>query len=98
MPGSQMLVTAVRKEIRVIVLSFCAKDLLVRLIRANATIRGNLTTSAEQPWFRNARCLEVAVSLSDVRELLQFGLLEYECECYRSERKVYRVSAEGRRL
>jgi hypothetical protein len=82
----------------VIELSFSAEDLLVRLIRANATIRGNPATSTEPPLFRNARCLEVAVSVADVRELLQFGLIEYQCECYRSERKVYRVSLEGKRL
>jgi hypothetical protein len=81
-----------------IVLSFSAKDLLVRLIRANATIRGDPATSEEPSWFRNAQCLEVAISVADVRELLQLGLLEYQCECYRPGRKVYRVSREGRRF
>jgi hypothetical protein len=80
-----------------IVLSFSARDLLVRLVRTDASIRGNPTNSAEPLWFHNGRCLESALQIEDVRELLRAGLIEPKSEWCRSEQELYRPSAEGKR-
>ena len=73
-------------------LSFSAKDLLTRLVRSGATIRGNPTIPAEQLWLHNDRCLELPLNIEDVLELLQVGLIEYQSE------KRFRVSAEGKKV
>jgi len=78
-------------------LSFSARDLLVRLVRANASIRSNPANPAEPLWFHDGRCLEVAVQIADQRELLQAGLIEHQSESCRPEEEEYRPSAEGRR-
>jgi hypothetical protein len=74
-----------------VVLSFSAKDLLVRLVRATATIRCDPTNPKAPLWFHNDGCLEVALQVADVSDLLQAGFIECESG------PVYRVSAEGKR-
>jgi hypothetical protein len=78
-------------------LSFSARDLLVRLVRTNASIRSNPASPAERLWFHDGRCLEVAVQIADKCELLQAGLIEYQSDPCRSKEGLYRPSAEGRR-
>lgn len=79
-------------------ISFSAKDLLARLVRANAAIRGNPTSSAEPMWFHNAGCLDIAVESADVHELLQAGLIEYQSESCQSGQNLYRASPEGKKM
>jgi len=86
---SSCQITQVAKEAT---LSFCARDLLIRLVRATATIRRDPTNPAEPLWFHNNGCVEVTVQVADVNELLQSGLIECESE------QVYRVSAAGKRI
>jgi hypothetical protein len=72
-------------------LSFSARDLLARLVRTGATIRGDPTSATEPVWFCVDRCLKVALQVADVRELMQAGLIE------RQREQLYLASAEGRK-
>jgi hypothetical protein len=73
------------------VLTFSAKDLLVRLVRATATIRCDPTDPKAPLRLHDDGCLEVALQVADVNELLQAGFIKRESGA------VYRVSVEGKR-
>ena len=76
-------------------LSFAARDLLVRLVRANAWIQRNPGSSTEPFCYHSGRCVGVPVPLGDLRELLQAGMIQKEST--ESGKKLYRASKEGKR-
>jgi hypothetical protein len=80
------------------VLSFSARDLLARMVRANAAIRGNPTNPGEPLRFHSGGCLEGALEIADVHELLQAGLIKYQSEGCQSGQNLYRASEEGKRI
>ena len=83
------------KSTSTVALSFGARDLLARLVRANASLRRGPKSLAEPFCFHNGRCVEVPVPLADVCELLHAGLIQREsCGLGQS---FYRASKEGKR-
>jgi hypothetical protein len=76
-------------------LSFSARDLLMRLVRENRAIRGNIKTLSQPLWVHQGGYPEPAAQISDVRELLQYGLIEFSAKwCQRGE-ELYKPSKAG---
>ena len=76
-------------------LSFSARDLLIRLVRENRAIRGNITVLSEPLWLHHGGTPEPAVQIADVRELLDRGLIEFSAHwCQRGE-ELYKPSNAG---
>jgi hypothetical protein len=76
-------------------LSFSARDLLIRLVRENRAIRGKITVLSEPLWLHRGGCPEPAVQITEVRELLDHGLIEFSAYwCQRGE-ELYKPSNAG---
>lgn len=58
-------------------LNFSARDLPMRLVRDDRSIRGKITTLCEPLWLHRGGYPEPAVLLADVHELLQHGIIEF---------------------
>jgi hypothetical protein len=78
-------------------LSFSARDLLMRLVREDRSIRGKITTPCEPLWVHGSGYSEAAVQLADVRELLQHGLIEFSSKWYQRGEELYKASKAGMR-
>jgi hypothetical protein len=77
-------------------LSFSARDLLTRLVREDGAIRGKITSLTDPLWFNQGTCHEIAVQITDVRELLQHGLIEFWKDWIQPGQELYRASEAGR--
>jgi len=77
-------------------LSFSARDLLTRLVREDGVIRGKTTNLTDPLWFHQGTCPEIAVQITDVRELLQHGLIEFWKDWIQPGQELYRPSEAGR--
>jgi len=78
-------------------LSFSARDLLMRLVREDRSIRGKITTLCEPLWVHGGGYPEAAVQLVDVRDLLQHGLIEFSSETFQRGEELYKASKAGMR-
>lgn len=77
-------------------LSFSARDLLMRLVRENRAIRGEIKTLSEPLWVHQGGYPEPAAQIADVRELLLYGLIEFSAKWGRLEEELYKPSKAGR--
>jgi hypothetical protein len=76
-------------------LSFSARDLLIRLVRENRAIRGKITTLSEPLWLHHGGDPEPAVQIGDVRELLDYGLIEFSAKWFQRGEELYKASKAG---
>lgn len=76
-------------------LSFSARDLLIRLVREDRSIRGRITTLCEPLWVHRGGYPEPVVQLADVRELLQHGLIEFSSKWSQRGEELYKASTAG---
>ena len=77
-------------------LSFSARDLLTRLVREDGAIRGKITSLTDPLWFHQGTCPEIAVQITDVRELVQNRLIEFWKDWIQPGQELYRASKAGR--
>jgi len=76
-------------------LGFSARDLLIRLVRENRAIRGNITVLSEPLWLHHGGTPEPAVQIADVRELLVHGLIEFSAHWHQWGEELYKPSNAG---
>jgi hypothetical protein len=76
-------------------LSFSARDLLIRLVRENRAIRGKLTVLSGPLWLHRGGHPEPAVQIADVRELLDYGLIEFSARWFQRGEELYKPSKAG---
>jgi hypothetical protein len=79
-------------------LSFSARDLLTRLVRENRALRGKIESLSEPLWVHEGGYPEPAAQISDVRELLQYGLIEFSAKLCQSGEELYKPSKAGIRV
>jgi hypothetical protein len=77
-------------------ISFSARDLLTRLVREDAAIRGRVTSLTQPLWFHVGCRPQIAVQVGDVRELLQHGLIEFWKDWIQPGEELYRASEAGK--
>ena len=76
-------------------LSFSARDLLTRLVRENRAIRGKIETLSEPLWVHEGGYPEPVARISDVRELLQSGFIEFSAKSCQAGEELYKPSKSG---
>jgi hypothetical protein len=76
-------------------LSFSARDLLMRLVREDCSIRRKITILCEPLWVHHGGYPEPAVQIADVRELLDHGLIELSAKWFQRGEELYRPSKAG---
>jgi hypothetical protein len=76
-------------------LSFSARDLLMRLVRQNLAIRGKIKILSEPLWVHRGGNPEPAAQIVDVRELLQYRLIEFSAKWGQRGEELYKPSKAG---
>jgi hypothetical protein len=77
-------------------LSFSARDLITHLVREDGSIRGKISSLGGPLWLHLTGYPDKDVELSDVRELLQNGLIAFWKAGFLDGEELYRPSAAGK--
>ena len=67
----------------------------MRLVRQNLAIRGKIETLSEPLWVHGGSHPEPAAQIADVRELLQYRLVEFSANWGQRGEELYKPSKAG---